>query len=137
MKKKINIIRIIAFITIALEIIGLALFTIFYFNDLNHAKEVCKPEYIIVGAVIVVVINVIMLWIGTIRVAAYRHKTDLKAAEVIGSDVQEAYNFAMIGLVVTDENDIVIWDNSLFKERHIDIIDSNIFDWQKDLRVLK
>ena len=137
MKKKINIVRIIAFITIAIEIIGLALFTIFYFNDLNHAKEVCKPEYIIVGAVVVVVINVIMLWIATIRVASYRHKTDLKAAEVIGSDVQEAYNFAMIGLVVTDENDIVIWDNSLFKERHIDIIDTNIFDWQKDLRVLK
>ena len=137
MKKKINLIRIIAFVTIAVEIIGLALFTIFYFNDFEHAKEVCRPEYIIVGAVIVVVINVMMLWIGTIRVASYRHRTDLKAAEVIGSDVQEAYNFAMIGLVVTDENDIVIWDNSLFKERHIDIIDSNIFDWQKDLRVLK
>ncbi len=137
MKKKINLVRIIAFITIAIEIIGLALFTIFYFNDLNHAKEVCKPEYIIVGAVVVVVINVIMLWIATIRVASYRHRTDLKAAEVIGSDVQEAYNFAMIGLVVTDENDIVIWDNSLFKERHIDIIDTNIFDWQKDLKVLK
>lgn len=67
----------------------------------------------------------------------YRHRTDLKAAEVIGSDVQEAYNFAMIGLVVTDENDIVIWNNDLFKDRLIDIIDSNIFEWKNELRVLK
>ena len=137
MKKKINRARLAAFITIIVEILGLAAFIVFYFNDFMSAKEVIKPEYIIIGASGIVVINVLMLWISTIRISSYRHRTDLKAAEVIGSDVQEAYNFAMIGLVVTDENDIVIWDNSLFKDRHIDIIDSNIFDWQKDLKILK
>ena len=137
MKKKINRARLAAFITIIIELVGLAVFTVFYFNNFLHTKDICKPEYIIIGAVAIVALNVVMLWVSTLRVASYRHRTDLKAAEVIGSDVQEAYNFAMIGLVVTDENDIVIWDNSLFKERHIDIIDSNIFDWQKDLRVLK
>ena len=137
MKKKINRARLAAFITIIIELVGLAVFTVFYFNNFLHTKDICKPEYIIIGAVAIVALNIVMLWISTLRVASYRHRTDLKAAEVIGSDVQEAYNFAMIGLVVTDENDIVIWDNSLFKERHIDIIDSNIFDWQKDLRVLK
>ena len=137
MKKKINRARLVAFITIIVEILGLAAFIVFYFNDFMSSKEVIKPEYIIIGASGIVVINVLMLWISTIRISSYRHRTDLKAAEVIGSDVQEAYNFAMIGLVVTDENDIVIWDNSLFKDRHIDIIDSNIFDWQKDLKILK
>ena len=137
MKKKINRARLAAFITIIIELVGLAVFTVFYFNNFLHTKDICKPEYIIIGAVAIVALNIVMLWVSTLRVASYRHRTDLKAAEVIGSDVQEAYNFAMIGLVVTDENDIVIWDNSLFKERHIDIIDSNIFDWQKDLRVLK
>ena len=137
MKKKINRARLLAFITIIVELVGLAVFTVFYFNNFLHTKDICKPEYIIIGAVAIVALNIVMLWVSTLRVASYRHRTDLKAAEVIGSDVQEAYNFAMIGLVVTDENDIVIWDNSLFKERHIDIIDSNIFDWQKDLKVLK
>ena len=137
MKKKINRARLIAFIAIIVELLGIATFLIFYFNNLFDTRAACKPEYIVAGAVGVVVINVVMVWVNTIRISAYRHRTDLKAAEVIGSDVQEAYNFAMIGLVVTDDNDIVIWDNSLFKERHIDIIDSNIFDWQKDLKVLK
>ena len=137
MKQKINRARLLAFITIIVEILGLAVFTVFYFNNLFFTRDICKPEYILIGAVGLVSLNVIMLWISAIRIASYRHRTDLKAAEVIGSDVQEAYNFAMIGLVVTDDNDIVIWNNSLFKERHIDIIDSNIFEWQKDLKELK
>ena len=137
MKKKINRARTVAFVTIIFEIIGLTIFIIFYFLNVLGTKDVVKPEYVIGGAIGVVAINVLMLWISAIRISLYRHRTDLKAAEVIGSDVQEAYNFAMIGLVVTDENDIVIWDNSLFKDRHIDIIDSNIFEWKPDLLQLK
>ena len=137
MKKKINRIRFVAFLIIGIEILGLAIFVIFYFLNFFNTKDIVKPTYVIIGASTLVVLNVIFLWISTIRVSLYRHRTDLKAAEVIGSDVQEAYNFAMIGLVVTDDNDIVIWDNSLFKDRHIDIIDSNIFDWQPSLRELK
>ena len=117
MKKKINHFRTLAFITILIEILGLTVFTVFYFCDFFFTKEFCKPEYITIGAISLVGINILMLWIGVIRVSLYRHRTDLKAAEVIGSDVQEAYNFAMIGLVVTDENDIVIWNNSIKRNK--------------------
>ena len=137
MKKKINRARLVAYLLIMIEVVGIAIFTIFYFNNFFQTKDFLKPEYISIGASVLVALNVILLWIFTLNISAYRHKTDLKAAEVIGSDVQEAYNFAMIGLVVTDENDNVIWHNDLFKERHIDIIDLNIFEWQKSLKVLK
>ena len=43
----------------------------------------------------------------------------------------------MIGLMVTDDNDIIIWTNDLFKERHIDVIDVPIFEWNADLQILK
>lgn len=137
MKKKISRVRIIAFLAVILEIVGLTIFVIFYFLNLFNTKEYILPEYVVIGATSLVAFNVLFLWISGVRIAMYRHHTDLKAAEVIGSDVQEAYNFAMIGLVVTDEDDIVIWNNDLFKERHIDIIDSNIFEWKSELRVLK
>ena len=137
MKKKINRVRITAFITIILEILGVLAFVILYFLDIANIKSIVLPEYVVIGAASLVAFNIAFLWISAIRISMYRHRTDLKAAEVIGSDVQEAYNFAMIGLVVTDENDTVIWNNDLFKERHIDIIDSNIFDWKNELRVLK
>ena len=137
MKKRINTVRLIAFLTIFIEIAILVIFTIFYFNNLFGFKDMVAPEHIIIGSVSFIAFNIILLWVSTIRISSYRHRTDLKAAEVIGSDVQEAYNFAMIGLVVTDENDIVIWDNDLFKERHLEIIDLNIFEWQPKLRELK
>ena len=137
MKKRINAVRLIAFLTIFIEIAILVIFTIFYFNNLFGFKDMVAPEHIIIGSVSFIAFNIILLWVSTIRISSYRHRTDLKAAEVIGSDVQEAYNFAMIGLVVTDENDIVIWDNDLFKERHLEIIDLNIFEWQPKLRELK
>ena len=137
MKKRINTVRLIAFLTIFIEIAVLVIFTIFYFNNLFGFKDMITSEHIIIGSVSFIAFNIILLWVSTIRISSYRHRTDLKAAEVIGSDVQEAYNFAMIGLVVTDEDDIVIWDNDLFKERHLEIIDLNIFEWQPKLRELK
>lgn len=137
MKKRINTARLIAFLTIFIEIAALVIFTIFYFNNLFGFKNMITSEHIIIGSVSFIAFNIILLWVSTIRISSYRHRTDLKAAEVIGSDVQEAYNFAMIGLVVTDEDDIVIWDNDLFKERHLEIIDLNIFEWQPKLRELK
>ena len=137
MKKKINRFRLFVFPTILVEVVGLIAFIIIYFNNFFNIKEHVTVEYTIIVISGLIIIDALIMWIAFLRISSYRHKTDLKAAEVIGSDVQEAYNFAMIGLVVTDENDIVIWHNDLFKERHIDIIDLNIFEWQKELRVLK
>lgn len=137
MKKKIKHIKIISYIFILVEIVSIVLFSIFYFNNLFNFKEITKPEYIAIGGLSFVAADAIILWISLLVFTNGRFHTDLKAAEVIGEDVQEAYNFAMIGLAVTDESDNVIWTNDLFKDRHIDIIDVNIFQWQPALEELK
>ncbi len=137
MKKKLRTIKIIAYLLLLIEVAGVVVFSIFYFNDVEHLKAFAKPEYIIIGALTVLFVNALVYWISMVSLSSKRFHTDLQAAEVIGEDVQEAYNFAMIGLAVTDENDVVIWTNDLFRERHIDIIDQNIFEWQPDLEELK
>ena len=139
MKKKINRFRLVAFIATLVELAASIVFVIFYFNNIFHLADilVSNSHYLVITVISLIAFNIIFMWIATLRVSAYRHKTDLKAADVIGSDVQEAYNFAMIGLVVTDENDVIIWNNDLFKERHIEIIDLNIFEWQPKLKELK
>ena len=137
MGKAIKRIRVGSFITILLELILIATFCALYFNNVFHLKEYIAVEYIIVGAAAIVFLNCLFVWIVVILISRLRQQTDLHAAEVIGSDVQEAYNFAMIGLVVTDNKDMVLWTNDLFKDRHIDIIDSNILVWQPDLAELK
>ena len=137
MKKKTRLLKLIAYIFILIELAGIVVFSVFYFNNLYNFKELATPEYLTIGALSLVGFDVIILWIVILSITSFRFHTDLKAAEVIGEDVQEAYNFAMIGLAVTDENDVVIWTNDLFKERHIDIIDENIIEWQPALADLK
>ena len=137
MKKSVKRIKIIAFIIIIIELLTLASFCVIYFNNFFNFKELAKREIVIPVAIGLVALDCILLWIFVLRVARLRSRTDLAAAEVIGSDVQEAYNFAMLGLAVTDENDIVLWTNDLFKNRHIDLIDDNILTWQPTLAKLK
>ncbi len=137
MGKRIHSIKIISFIIILIEIALIAGFSIFYFGNLFNIADNFDPKWAVLACTIFAFINLLFVWVISISVASLRHKTDLHAAEVIGSDVQEAYNFAMIGLAVTDKNDNVLWTNDLFKTRHIDIIDSNILEWQPDLAVLK
>ena len=121
MGKTIRIIKIISFIIIALQVVVGGVFSIIYFNDFFSFKSQVIPEYIALTMIIIIVVNCLFVWIVILILSTLRQKTDLRAAEVIGSDVQEAYNFAMIGLAVTDDKNIVLWTNDLFKSRHIEI----------------
>ena len=137
MGKRIRSIKIASFVLILIEMLAVLLFVIFYFGNLFDFQNLLKPQWVLLGASILVFIDCIYVWIISVSIASLRHKTDLHAAEVIGSDVQEAYNFAMIGLAVTDNDNNVLWTNDLFKTRHIDIIDTNILEWQPELSILK
>ncbi len=136
MGKRIRRIKIASFILILLQAVGLIAFVIFYFGNIFGLKDHLNVLWLVLGTSILVFLDSLYVWVITISVASLRHKTDLHAAEVIGSDVQEADNFAMIGLAVTDKNNNVLWTNDLFKNRHIDIIDTDILQWQPSLSVL-
>ncbi len=137
MGRKIRGIKIASLIIIFFEVFVIAAFCLIYFLDLFSLKQYIKPEIVLISASSLVFLDCIFVWVISMVISSIRHKTDLHAAEVIGSDVQEAYNFAMIGLVVTDKNDNILWTNDLFRSRHIDIIDSNILEWEPELKVLK
>ena len=137
MGKTIKTIKIISFVIIAIEMLAIALFAIFYFNNFFKMQETMQPYVIALLATIVLVINSVFIWVVILLLSSLRQKTDLRAAEVIGSDVQEAYNFAMIGLAITDDKNIVLWTNDLFKSRHIEIMDMDIIAWQPDLAALR
>lgn len=137
MKKTINKIKVFAGTIIVIQIVAAIAFSIFYFLNLFNFQEIFEPLYMIIASLVLIVVNTIFVWVSITEVSAIRRKTNLKAADVIGSDVQEAYNFAMLGLVVVNEYNTVLWTNDLFHERHIDIIDSNILEWQPQLKTLK
>ena len=137
MGKTIKSIKTISFIIIALEVLAGAAFSILYFNNLFDFQNLIKPSAVALAMVAVVVVDCLFIWIVILVLSSLRQKTDLHAAEIIGSDVQEAYNFAMIGLAITDDQNIVLWTNDLFKSRHIEIMDMDIVAWQPELSTLR
>ena len=90
MGNKIRGIKIASLIIILFEIFVIVGFCLFYFLDLFSLKEHMMPEWVLLSAAILVFIDCIYVWVISMIIASLRHKTDLHAAEVIGSDVQEA-----------------------------------------------
>lgn len=136
MTKELRKIKIRALFIVALELIGAAAVAVFYFYNFFGFRDLFIIEYLFATLAGFIIINVLFIWLILVRLSKIRKKSDLKAAELIGNDVQEAYKFGMIGLVVVDENDIVLWTNDLFQERQIDLLDINILEWQPNLREL-
>ncbi len=137
MGRTIKRIKTISFIIILLEILAGAVFSVVYFNNYFHVQNIVTPYIITLASIAVLVVNCLLIWIIILILSSLRQKTDLRAAEVIGSDVQEAYNFAMIGLAITDDKNVVLWTNDLFKSRHIEIMDTDIIAWQPELAALR
>lgn len=136
MSKQLKKMKIGALVIVALQLIGAAAIAIFYFYDLFEFQSYFKIEYLFAVLAFFTLVNIFFIWGTIIRFSKIRKKSDLKAAELIGNDIQESYKFGMIGLVVIDENDTVIWSNDLFQERQIDLLDINILEWQPKLREL-
>ena len=136
MGKTIKKIRAATFTLITIELLLIATFCVFYFCNLFELQQFIKIEYVVFGTSALVFIDCLLIWLVIIKISSLRRKTDLHAAEVIGQDVQAAYNFAMMGLVVIDDNNNVIWTNDLFRERNINILDINVFEWKPALRAL-
>ena len=136
MKKRLFKAKLIGVIVGLLELVGVVFLGLAYkfgwidFQSLKNQIVI----YISLGSAVIV--DVIYVWSIIFYFAKIRQKTDLRAADLIGSDIEEAYNFGMLGLAVVDENNVVLWTNTLFKERAIEILDENILEWQPQLKDL-
>ncbi|MFA5481728.1 MAG: hypothetical protein WC282_05055, partial [Bacilli bacterium] len=136
MTKILRKMKIRALVIVAFELISSTALAVIYFYDFFDFQNLFRIEYLFAILAFFLIVNVLFIWVMLIRLSKIRQKSDLKAAELIGADVQEAYNFGMIGMVVVDENDFVLWTNDLFKDRQIDLLDMNILEWQPKLREL-
>lgn len=136
MLKSLKRIKLITFIATAIEVLGVVLLMLMSIYNWFGLKEFLTIEIIFCILAGVVVVDFILIWIFIFRISYVRQRSDLTAAELIGTDVNEAYNFGMIGLVVCDDNFNVLWINELLKERKFSILDKNILDWQPALREL-
>ncbi len=137
MFQTIKSLRLKTIVLVLIELLLVAGFFTLWFYDIWSLRSVISVTIMCVCLVVFIFINAIAFISIFYSISKKRFTTDFKAANIIGSDVQEAYDFGMIGLLVVDENDIIIWTNELFSDRQINILDNNIFDWQPALKELK
>lgn len=136
MKKSLKKIKLWSLFIFGFQLLAIVFFGICYFNNYFGLYDLISESIMFIIFSSLILIDVFFVWVITLIFGSIRKRTDLKVAELIGQDVTEAYNFGMIGLVVIDQNGTILWVNDLFKERQIDILDTNIFEWQPTLKTL-
>jgi len=106
-----------------------------YFDWFNFRTYVSEMALIAIFVGLIAV-DLFFIWGVLARISKMRQKADLEVASLLGNETQEVQNFGQLGLLVTDENGTILWTNSLFSSRQLDLIDSNVFSWHPELKEL-
>jgi c-di-AMP phosphodiesterase-like protein len=136
MTKTLSKLKVAAFILFLFELVGIAVVSVLWFFNFGGFQTIDNVLYILVGLIVFTVTDTLFIWFSLLHINKLRQKNDVEAARLVGSDVQEAYDFGQIGLVVVDESNVIMWANTLFKDRQIDLIDTQVFEWLPALKDL-
>ena len=138
MTKLIAKLRVASFIIIASEALICLLVGIFWFFNLFDFQNISPymVVYIVSGLGLFLVIDALFFWFSLAHIRRIRQHNDEEAAALIGGDIQEAYNFSKIGLIVIDDDHRIIWSNNLFRDLNLDIIDMDVFTFIPELKGL-
>lgn len=119
------------------EVILVALVAVFWINNILDFRNITYiSEIIFLGVVVLLAFDVFYFWLTLAKINKLRQSNDIEAANLIGGDIQSAYNLDQLGFLAIDNNDIVIWTNELFKQRGMDLLETNVYDFQPNLKEL-
>lgn len=105
-----------------------------YGLDNEAILKVFTPLVIFIILGVFIFIDLILILATVVLANRSRFQTDLKVIDMMGSESTQILDFGQIAVVVVDDNNTIIWCSELFTERHINIIDQNIFEWMPQLR---
>ena len=137
MNKLISIPRVALFVVYGIQAAITIAFIVLWFGNIFGIQDSQNIQfYLLFVATAFLFIDAIVFWFALLKIGRNRQSNDQEAASLIGGDVQNAYNFAHIGLVVVDGDGIVIWANNMFKDMQIDIVDADIYQFAPGLKEL-
>ena len=136
MLRLIKKIRIETFFSTMLQFVLLLALGFIYVTNVFELQQYLSLTTFVFITLGIGILNTIYLLVQVARVVKIRRKNELDTLEIIGSDVKEAYNFGMLGLVVVDKDFNIIWLSELFRDRNIDVLDKNMLQWLPGVKKL-
>lgn len=95
----------------------------FYFVNEQNRQQTLYVIYSICSLVGLTVLFFFITLLFCYKLDKYRHKTSLKAANIVGNDIGAAYDFGEIGIIVCDQNGTILWINDFLINRGLAIVD--------------
>lgn len=129
MNRKIKQLRILTLVIYSLQVCGVILLTFLYIFDVFNLKTLIKPEYFVFIVLGLTLFNSLYVFIVLHSIYKIRQKSDIRAVDIVGSDIKEAYMFGKLGFAIIDDDNKVLWTSDLLQQRQINIINKNIFEW--------
>lgn len=80
---------------------------------------------VIISAILILCYMIIII-VNILKLKNVRDSAELKSADILGSDVKEAYLFGQIGLLITDEKGTILWYNEYLDTNGFKLLDQNI-----------
>ncbi len=128
MEKRKFKLNLIILLTTAIIELAVGIFILLYVFDSFDLQSAIKPAilgYIALGVTFLdCVLCLVMVWLMNIL----REKSDIQISDVIGADIKEVYLFGKVGLLIVNEDGIILWTSDLLQQRQMNVISKNIFD---------
>ena len=119
----------ILFVEVALITAG---FLGYYYNYLG-IQSVVSINVLVLIMLVFMMFNILFMLSFLSRLLNNRQQKDLKTADLLGSDIPEAYRIAGLGIMIVDDDLQIIWVNEVIQDMNDKLIETNILDWKAEL----
>ena len=128
MDKKFKYLRYSATILCLIEFITIMILLLFYGFNAFSFQSYFKSEYFGYFALAIILLDIIFIFLCLYLLNSIKQSNILKSVDIIGSDLNIAYEFGKVGFVITDNDSNVIWVSESLSKIRPALLNKNIFD---------
>ena len=109
---------------------------ILYYYDFAGLKSLFSFATMVGLLLVIMIINITFMLSSLASLLNNRQQKDLKTADLLGSDIPEAYRIAGLGIVIMDDDYQIIWVNEVIQDMNDKLIETNVLMWKVELEPL-
>lgn len=134
MNKKLKNLQLSTIITTITSIILIVIILCVYITDKNQENNYYFYLYASLLAFAILTLVQFALIVQAINSILKQKKiSDLKGSSILGADLEEAYNFGEVGLIVVDDQLNVIWVSEYLENHNFNLLDRKIDEFNSQL----